>query len=83
MNGVILAASMPISSTPPDKSVCTKAIYLYGYILHLMTQLLVEMPEDIHKKFKQVTLADDKSMAEIVRGCVDKYIAEKTKTVVY
>jgi len=48
-----------------------------------MTQLLVEMDEDIHKKFKQVTLADDKSMAEIVRGCIDKYIAEKTKPVVY
>jgi hypothetical protein len=48
-----------------------------------MTQLLVEMDEDVHKKFKQVTLADDKTMAEIVRGCIDKYISEKTKTVVY
>lgn len=48
-----------------------------------MVQLLVEMDADTHKKFKQETLADDKTMAEVVRECVKKYIAERTKTVVY
>ena len=48
-----------------------------------MAQLLIEMDKDTHKKFKQITLADDTSMAEVVRGCIKKYLADKTKTVVY
>jgi len=46
-------------------------------------QLIIEMDEKTHKQFRQTTLADDTSMAEIVRGCIKKYLAEKTKSVVY
>ncbi len=48
-----------------------------------MVQLLVEMDERLHKQFKITTLADDKTMASVVRECIKAYIAEKTKTVVY
>lgn len=48
-----------------------------------MTQLLVEMEENVHKQFKMAALADDTSMAELVRSFIKKYLAEKTKTVVY
>ncbi len=48
-----------------------------------MTQLLVEMDEKSHKQFKQAAIADDKTMASVVRECIKKYMAEKTKTVVY
>lgn len=48
-----------------------------------MKQLIIEMDEKTHKQFRQTTLADDTSMAEIVRGCIKKYLAEKTMSVVY
>jgi hypothetical protein len=48
-----------------------------------MAQLLVEMDGKIHKQFKQVALTEDRTMAEVVRECIKKYLAEKTKTVVY
>jgi len=48
-----------------------------------MVQLLIEMDEKLHKQFKLETLTDDKTMAEVVRECVKRYVAERTKTVVY
>ena len=48
-----------------------------------MKQLIIELDEKIHKQFRQITVTDDTSMAEIIRGCIKKYLAEKTKSVVY
>lgn len=48
-----------------------------------MTQLLVEMDEKVKKQFKMAATEDDTSMAELVRNFIKKYLAEKTKTVVY
>jgi len=46
-------------------------------------QLIIEMDEKTHKQFRQTTLADDTSMAEIVRECIKKYLAEKSRMTVY
>jgi len=48
-----------------------------------MKQLIIEMDEDTKKKFRQVALSNDTSMAEVVRDCVKKYLHEKTQSVVY
>lgn len=61
-----------------------KRIYTYIVIYRVrMKQLIIEMDEKTKKHFKQVTLENDTSMAIVVRSCIDRYLAEKTKSVVY
>lgn len=48
-----------------------------------MKQLIIEMPDETKKRFKQITTDHDTSMAVVIRSCIDKWIAEKTKSVIY
>lgn len=58
-------------------------ILTYTYILLTMVQLIIELTPEIHKKFKQVAVANGEPMSKIIRRGIEDYITEKTKPVIY
>lgn len=49
-----------------------------------MAQLLIEIDLELRRRFKRAALADNTTMAVLMRNYIIKYLAEKeTKTVVY
>ena len=44
-----------------------------------MKHLQIKLDDDLHKRFKLVSVQEDKDMAEIVRSLIEEYVAKAEK----